>query len=305
MHTKRSSRVLKAEARPPERGVESSRQGKSSPPTAQLERAQDRAHRPRAGARVGKRKLVTVAWRAADADNNRLHVELDYSSTAAVASGDLRRPEPGQDHAPQLALRRHATCLAPPARERRLQREQRSSKIFAAVGRPPAILITSPAPRQRVIADAQIYLEGSAYDDNGRLLRGSACSGSRAAGGWTGLAAQRHRARPRSAADSTRRHRRTGSPGNGFRAHPDPRGRASSARGLRTDPPEPTGETARPAAVGDRSGEPASSRKRFHLGRTPRRIVLPVRAGKKPLRVLLRLVARGGTSRVLLVIRRG
>ena len=34
---------------------------------------------PRAGARVGKGKLVTVAWHAADADNNRLHVELDYS----------------------------------------------------------------------------------------------------------------------------------------------------------------------------------------------------------------------------------
>jgi hypothetical protein len=179
------------------------------------------------------------------------------------------------------------------------------SKIFTALGRPPAVRILSPAPRQRTMADGRLYLDGHAYDDTGRLLRGKRLwwfAGSRRLGAGSPLSVTGLQA-------GSRTIRLVATDAHGQRASASVRVRlvAASPRLLALSVPKRLSPKARRLVARMAATIPArldAAGKRFHVDRRLRPIVLPVKAGKGALRLRLRLTAAGRTSRVTLVVSR-
>jgi hypothetical protein len=249
---------------------------------------------------------VLVRWRAVDGDGQPLTAKVDYSTNGG---GRWREIFSGPNH-DRVTL--PASLFAGSRRARLRIRVNDGfdegvavSAIFTAAGRPPDVRILSPAAGQHVLGDAELYLEGSAYDDAGRRLRGRQLQwfagalrlGSGATLSVTALAA------------GTRAIRLVARDARGRRASATVRLRVTAAAphilSLRVAPwlgPKATRLVLRLATTVP--AQLTAAGHRFHLDRRPRRIVLPVRTGTKPLRLHLRLAAGGQSTAATLVLRR-
>jgi hypothetical protein len=130
---------------------------------------------PRAGARIGRRGLVTVSWTAADADGPSAF----YATTVDYSPDDGKhwRPVYLGPAAATITIPSYLFGGSPRARVRvrvndGFNESAAISGRFVALGRSPNVLITSPPPRTRVRADEELYLAGRAADDQQVPLRG-------------------------------------------------------------------------------------------------------------------------------------
>jgi hypothetical protein len=261
---------------------------------------------PRAGARVGKGRSVVVQWRAVDADGGRLKAKIDYSTDGGHHFREIfAGPSRGSATLPSSLFAGTHRARVRLRVSDGFNQSVALSKVFIAVGRPPVVRISSPAPSQHVMADAQLYLEGSAYDDTGKLLRGKRLqwfAGLRRLGqgspvSVTGLPAGRQLIRL------------VATDARGRRASASVRARivAVAPLLLAVKAPAKLSPKARRLVLRLSTTIPAhltAAGKRFDVDRKLKRIVLPVHAGTQALRLRLRLVAAGRATHVTLVIRR-
>ena len=125
------------------------------------------------GRRVGGTRTTIVRWSARDADGDRLAATVDYSRDAGrtwkvVASGPASRPA-------QIPSR-----FLSASRDARLRVRVSDgfdvgtaiSGRLRAVGAPPSVRITGAKRGGRVLATSTLLLEGTAFDDAARPLRG-------------------------------------------------------------------------------------------------------------------------------------
>lgn len=261
---------------------------------------------PRAGAVVGRGRSVVVRWHAVDADRGTLGAKIDY-----LANGGRRWREifSGPSH-DRVTLPSGLFAGSHRARIRvrindGFDESAAVSGIFTAAGRPPTVRISSPATGQRVLGDAGLYLEGSAYDDAGTRLRGKQLqwfAGARRLGWGSPLGVTAVPA-------GTRAIRLVARDAHGRRASATVPIRLTAAAphvlALRVAPW--LGRTATRLSLRLATTVPAQvsvAGRRFHLDRRLRRIVLPVQAGRKPLRLRLQLAAGGRSTATTLVVRR-
>lgn len=260
---------------------------------------------PRAGARIGKGSSVVVRWRATDADGGKLEAKVDYST----GGGRWREIYSGASH-DEAVLPSQLFAGSRRARVRvrvsdGFVETAAVSNIFTAVGRPPAVRIVSPAPRQRVLSDAQLYLEGSVYDDTGTRLRGSRLQ-------WFAGARRLGRGSPLSVTGlpaGTRVIRLVATDAHSRRGQASVPVRLVAAAphllSLRVAPrlkPSATQLVLRLATTVAARLTAAGST--FQVDRKLRRIVLRIQPGNKNLRLHLRLTAGGRSTGVTLVVRR-
>ncbi len=128
---------------------------------------------PRPGRTVGAHGKVKIRWRASDRDHDPLVAYLDYSRDG----GSTWKPifaGPDQGHAvlPSNLLSNSRRARVRLQVEDGFNKTIVISKKFTAIGGPPAVRIASPAPRERLSADATLDLLGEAWDDGQSPLRG-------------------------------------------------------------------------------------------------------------------------------------
>jgi hypothetical protein len=128
---------------------------------------------PRAGARVGSERTVSVRWTATDKDRDRLVAKVYYSIdggrnwrllSTGTTWGTISLPSSLFAGSTKARVR---VTVSDGFNERSAQ-----SGIFTAVARKPSVRILSPSRGQRYLSDATLFVEGEAYDDRGRRLRG-------------------------------------------------------------------------------------------------------------------------------------
>lgn len=130
---------------------------------------------PRRGERVGRSGSVTLRWKATDADGDPLKAIVEYSSDngrtfSTVAVGP---------NANRFRLR---SAELPASRRAKVRIRIRdgfheaiaTSPRFTALGAPPRVRISAPAPGTTIAAGAAVSLRGDAFDDTGRPLTGKA-----------------------------------------------------------------------------------------------------------------------------------
>ncbi len=258
---------------------------------------------PGRGARVGKGATVPVRVQVAGTVTD---VEIDASSDGGrryrtVYSG----VDPGTR---AVAL---PSSLFQASRRARLRvrvsdgfRESATvSKPFVVVARRPQVKILEPTGRLRTDAGGTVLLAGGAVDDQGRAIAGKSLVW-RAGRRVIGRGAQVSAAIPAGVRSirltATDRHGRTGSDSIGAR--------------VRTTAPlfvklsaKRVSRGARRATVLVSASQPATLRaggRRFHVAPRARRVRVPIRAGRKPVRLRMVLSAGGRRSVNTLVIRR-
>ncbi len=261
---------------------------------------------PRPGARVNGGRPVTVRWRAADADGDALQVALEYSADAGrnfrlVAGG----ADPGR------------VTLAPgmldaSGRARLRLRVDDGFSTFATrpiaitvAPRAPAVTILDPVPGQRTQSGAALYLHGGAVDDQGRRVPGRRLrwfAGRRLLGHGETLSA--------AVAAGTRAIRLEAASRSGRigRATVPIRVRSTSPFFLRLTAPARLSRRARAVRLTVASTQPARLRigaRRYAVGRSASRIVVPVRAGRGRLVLRLGLAAGGKQTVQYLIVARG
>jgi len=128
--------------------------------------------RPRGG-RVGTGRFTAVSWRASDADGDPLETVLDYS----IDGGRSWRPLWSGPDAGGVRL---ASGMLGASRRARFRLRVSDgfdetvvvSRRFVAVGRRPAVSITSPMRGERLTSATRLYLSGEAWDDAPRRITG-------------------------------------------------------------------------------------------------------------------------------------
>ncbi len=131
-------------------------------------------HRPRPGTRVRSSGRVAVRWRASDADGDDLTSRIEFSADggrawrtlasglvgnrARIAGADLARTPRGVLRVVVSDGFNVATA--------------RAGRIRAAGIRPQATIATPAGRRLTVLGDTMVTLQGQAFDDHGRRLRG-------------------------------------------------------------------------------------------------------------------------------------
>ncbi len=261
---------------------------------------------PHARASVGRGHSVVVAWKAADADGNALDTTIDYSfdggsSWRTIFSG----ARPGRVALPSTFFAGSRKARVRVRVNDGWNTAEAVSAPFIAVGRPPAVTISTPVPRERIRHDTALNLAGAAYDDRGRPIPASRLEWFdgviRIGRGPQGVVFQ-----PTAGLHAIRLIAR------------DAHGRVGSAsvriRVLAVAPH--LLDLRAPAYVGHRATRltfsvattiPATliaEGRRYAVGRTLRRIQLSIRPGRAILRVRLRLAAGGKVTRTLLVVPR-
>jgi len=269
-----------------------------------------RVRRPVRGSKVPGRGFATIRWSASDRDRDRLTFDVDYSRNGG------RTWLPVVIGARGRSARLPARLLGASARARiRVRANDGFNEVtgrsprFIATGRAPEVTIFSLPRRARIDGNDLVALEGQAYDDRGRPIRGSGLRWL--AGGRTvargeratvhaGLLARRlilratdYRGRTGRAAATLRIRRPKPLFLNLTAGRLGPRSRRLRLRVASTVPARVTisGRGVR------RISRPVSKK--------PRRVLVPVTAGRRALRLRVRLVADGKATTVFLSVRRG
>lgn len=144
--------------------VLASRTASATPPTATFSS-------PKAGARVGVGRSVTVRWHSSDADGGPVEVELDYSADGGRTFHNVYGGGTGNSAVLPASLFQ-------PSRRARLRLRLNDgfndshvlSRSFVVVPRPPQVTILDPVARQPVATGSSLYLRGGAVDAAGRAI---------------------------------------------------------------------------------------------------------------------------------------
>jgi hypothetical protein len=260
---------------------------------------------PGEGARVRGRGLVTVLWLAADADGDPLDVSLDYSTdggrTFTTVAGGVDRG------GVKLPVELLAASTQARLRLRVNDGFNSASATVALVVEPRAPLVTilEPGPGQRSQAGSALYLRGGAVDDRGRRIppgRLRWYAGARLLGAGDTLSAALPAGTRAIRLVATDRSGRSGS------ASVPVRTQATFPFFLRLDAPRRLSRNARALTLTAASTQPASLRIAglvVDLGRSARRLSVPVSPGTSALTLRLVLTAGGkSTTQVVVVPRR-
>ena len=262
---------------------------------------------PRGGAVVGRRATTRIAWRAQDADGDRLRTTVEYSRDGgrswSVVAGDVAgssvtvasRALPASRNA-RIRLRVSDGFDAAIAVSGRLR----------AIGAPPRVRIVGAARRVDVRSDGLLLLEGAAFDDAGRPLTGTRLrwhAGKRQLGSGEHLTA-------RGVPLGARSIRLVATDSLGRTATASVPLRVAAMRPELVTLEAPSSVTAKVEALRLRvaTTAPATLRiggREFATGRTPRRITVPI-AGRGPtIRLGYTLAAHGKVVRGRVEVRRG
>jgi hypothetical protein len=134
---------------------------------------QVRLQSPGAGARIGSRGRFTVRWQMSDADGDPLRARVEFSSDRGRSWKVLALGLRGERaRIPRALLPRAGRGLLRVFVSDGFRAAKATVGRIRSVGTPPQVEILSPPGRTRFNLDAMIVLEGSAYDDHGRLLSG-------------------------------------------------------------------------------------------------------------------------------------
>jgi DNA-binding beta-propeller fold protein YncE len=260
---------------------------------------------PRRGRRVGRRRDVTIRWRARDRDGGALTARVEYSRDGREWRTIFLGPDRGR------AVVR--SRLLPRARRARVRvrvsdgfnETVATSARFTALGAAPEIRLLEPRRGQRVRADAPLPLRAEVFDDRNRRLVGRALrwfDGRRRLGrgealNVTGL--DRGRRAIRLVARDYAGRRSTASVAV----------RVTPVRPafLRLDAPDRLSRRARKARLRVASTVAATlrvGRQRFRVGPGTRRVGVRVRPGRRQLRLTLRLRAGGRQTQTTVTIAR-
>lgn len=130
---------------------------------------------PHRGSRVGGKNGVSVRWSARDVDNDSLIAFLGYSgddgrSWRLIFAG----PSSGRASLPSRYLFGSKRARLQLTVSDGFNATTVVSKRFTALGAPPQALIITPRAHLRVRADDPVSLAGTAIDDQGRQLKGTA-----------------------------------------------------------------------------------------------------------------------------------
>jgi len=267
---------------------------------------------PTAGERVGTGVTTAIAWTATDADpDSSLEVAIDYSANDGGGWDTVYRgPNTRRAEVPSGRLSASGQARLRIRVSDGFDETPAVSGRFVAVGRSPKVTILSPRPGERSRSDAPLYLSATAYDDAGTFLEGDRVTwydGERVLsrgrlGSITGLAPGTHVLRAV--------------------AH-DANGREGTAA-VRVGilPAEPAIIISRaPAVVSRRAHEirlvlactipsrlsiagAAGGSIRTACGLEGRQVVVPIRGGRRPVRLVLRAEAQGRASQTTLVFNR-
>lgn len=128
---------------------------------------------PRGGSRIGGRRRISIRWRASDPDGGALLSRIDYS----INNGHSWRtaylgPNANQAKLPGSAIPRSTRARIRVVVNDGFNDTTAVSRRLVSHGAPPAVAITSPAPRTQVRRDSDLYLSGSAFDDRLHELAG-------------------------------------------------------------------------------------------------------------------------------------
>jgi len=246
---------------------------------------------PRAGARIAGRRM-TVAWRSADRDGDRLVATVELSLDGGRSYRTLHvGPSSGRIAVPTILLGDSRAARLRVRVDDGFNEAEAASGRFAIVAPPPGARIVSPVRGQRVRAGAPLRLEAEASRAGGRPLRPSAFrwqDGKRRLGRGsmltvTGLRPGRHTIRL-TVADG----------GRTTTVAVPVRVTAVRPAFLRLDAPPRLSRSARVARLRVASTVDATllvAGRRFEVGPSPRRVAVPVKPGARPLRLTLRLRA--------------
>jgi hypothetical protein len=128
---------------------------------------------PRPGQTVGVHGKVKVRWRASDVDGGALVANLDYSRDGGHSWKPIfAGPDNGHVTLPSGLLSHSAKARLRLRVGDGFNETTVVSRRFTAIGGPPAVRIASPAPNQRIAADATLDALGEAWDDRQAPLRG-------------------------------------------------------------------------------------------------------------------------------------
>lgn len=265
------------------------------------------AHPP--AARIGRPRIgrsVRLRWRATDADRDALTSSVDYSRDGGRTWTVLVSDATGTSATVPL----RALAAAKRARLRvrvndGFDTAMAMSAAFRAPGAPPQVRIAERSQPARARTDQLLLLEGSAFDDAGAKLTGGRLrwfAGRRLLGRGEQLSVV-------GLPPSTRRIRLVATDRLGRSAQASFPIRVSAARPrfLVFEAPASIGRTARTLPVRAATTVAAtlhSGGRSFKLDRTPRRVRIPVRAGRGLVRVRYRLSAGGVATRGQIAVER-
>jgi hypothetical protein len=131
---------------------------------------------PTRGSHVGGSAGAVLRWRAHDADHDRLLIEVQYSTDGHHWSSIFTGSDTGSVTLPSALLSRSNRARVRIRANDGFREAIVTSPPFVALGAPPAVSISSPAPGTRVAAGGTVNLSGSAIDDSGSQLHGRALS---------------------------------------------------------------------------------------------------------------------------------
>ncbi len=252
---------------------------------------------PRRGARVGGRRGVIVSWLASDRDGDRLKVYVEYSRNGGrrwqtISIGSNR----GRLRLPSSYLARSRNARVRLRANDGFNETTVVSSRFTALGAPPIVAISSPAPRTVLRDGSVLALAGQGHDDTGarlrhRSLRWLAGRTLLGTGEQVAVATLPPGAR-RVTLIARDRYGRTGRATVGVRI------RAAAPVLLRVSGPRRLSRRARRVTIvlaAAPDAVAAIGRQRFRVGRRARRLGVKVRPGRSPL-VLRVKVTSGGRS---------
>jgi hypothetical protein len=261
---------------------------------------------PRKGAKVGGKHPVELRWKATDAEDKRLAVTAEYSRdggkhwrTVYVGANG------GKATIPSLLLAGSLNARLRIVANDGFNDGSATSGRFVSLGSPPQVSIDEPAQGERASLGSSVAFAGKAFDENGRRLAGKRLSwfdGKHLLGRGERIATTGLHAGKRSVRLVAR----------------DARGRKSSAAVvvrvtpvqplfLKLKAPRTLGRTAKRVKLVVAATVPSTLKaggRKFDVSRRSRTVSVPVATGKKPLKLTLKLVAGGITTRVTLTIPR-
>ncbi|MBA2357110.1 MAG: hypothetical protein H0V84_01610 [Actinobacteria bacterium] len=256
--------------------------------------------------RVGSRPSVTVRWTATDADGGRLLATIEYSANSGRSWKTVSvGPSRGNTTLPSrffTASRR--------ARVRIRVSDGFNETVavtgpFRSLGAPPEARILAPRPGTRVTAGALLVLEGVAFDDAGRRLSGGRLrwlDGRRVLGRGDRLNAP-------VLTPGRRRIVLEATDALGRRSRSTVTVRVAAVKPLFRvlEAPARLSRRARRVSLRVAATVPATltiAGRRFPVGLRVRSLALPIRPGRSPLRLSLRLVSGGKVTTARLTILR-
>jgi hypothetical protein len=261
---------------------------------------------PKKGATVGKAKTVEVAWKAADADGDKLTTRVEYSPDAGKHWNLITADQKGTS----VALRRELFEQAKRAMVRVTVNDgwneaSATSAIFKALGSPPAVAIVTPVKDAVAATDSVLALTGAGQGEGRDRLKDSQLAwydGKRLLGRGASVSADSLKPGTRTIRlVGTDKQGRTGSDTVKVKV------RKVAPAFLKFSLPKKLGAKARKVKVKAAASMPSVLRigkQKFTLGRRATTFTVKLKPGKGALVLALKLTGYGKTSKSTVTVTR-